>query len=101
MTLDHAKNFVLGFGVFFAVSSRTANWRDGNRALQVRPLENLILAGVIDSLYTLGVLEDALDRCTTTFLLAPAVPVKGIIELHGKGGVLLRVIDARPLRVSR
>lgn len=47
------------------------------------------------------VLDDALDRCTATFLLAPAVSVQGIIELHGKGGVSLRVIEARPLRVFR
>lgn len=47
------------------------------------------------------VMDDALDRCTATFLLAPAVSVQGRLEHHGKGGVSLRVTDARPLRIFR
>jgi error-prone DNA polymerase len=47
------------------------------------------------------VLDDALERCTATFLLAPALEVQGTIEVHGKGGVSLRVRDARPLRITK
>jgi error-prone DNA polymerase len=47
------------------------------------------------------VLDEALEHCTATFLLAPAVEVQGRIEVHGKEGVSLRVEHACPLRVSK
>ena len=43
-------------------------------------------------------IDEALERTTATFLLSPAVIVKGIVERRGNGASLL-VVDAKPLRL--
>jgi error-prone DNA polymerase len=43
---------------------------------------------------------DAIDRCTSTFLLAPAVIVEGIIERKGRG-MMLQVERVAPLLMSK